>query len=246
MVRAMKEASEPNSVRRGNWGGARVGAGRPPKSGRRNVPHSRREAHRRDRPVLVTLRSRWGSLRTQFVFPTIRLAIAATNKRAARAEGAFKVCEFSVQGDHIHLLVEASSRRALERGVQGLAIRIAKQVNRLWFQGGKFFADRYHAVDLPTPRAVRNGLVYVLGNFRKHDRARKNQAFDVYSSAPYFAAFAELDGVPPCSREPRLLSNAFAPPASPPTEPASTWLLSEGWRQCGTISIWDAPSARPR
>jgi hypothetical protein len=36
---------------------------------------------------------------------------------------------FSVQGNHVHLLVEAGSRSALVRGLQGLAIRMARAVN---------------------------------------------------------------------------------------------------------------------
>jgi hypothetical protein len=37
-----------------------------------------------------------------------------------------------VQTDHVHLIVEADSRLALIRGVQGLAVRCAKAVNGRW------------------------------------------------------------------------------------------------------------------
>ena len=55
-----------------------------------------------------------------------------------------------------------------ERGIRGLAIRIARAVNRAWLRRGRVWGDRYHAHSLRSPREVRNALVYVLQNFRKH------------------------------------------------------------------------------
>jgi REP element-mobilizing transposase RayT len=40
-----------------------------------------------------------------------------------------RVIQFSVQGNHIHLLVEAPHRRALARAIQGFSIRVAKGLN---------------------------------------------------------------------------------------------------------------------
>ena len=71
---------------------------------------------------------------------------------ASASSDAFRLCEFSVQSTHIHLIVEASGKSALSTGVQGLAVRIARRVNRLWKRRGIFFAE------------VRNALVYVLQN----------------------------------------------------------------------------------
>jgi hypothetical protein len=48
--------------------------------------------------------------------------------------------------------------------VRGLAIRVARAVNRALGRRGRVFADRYHARALTTPRAVRHALVYVLMN----------------------------------------------------------------------------------
>ena len=94
------------------WGGRRVGAGRRPAPWRRRMPHHARPAHRAEHPVHVTLRSVCRSLRTQFVFPTVRNAILAANRAGAAR---FGVVEFSVQGDHLHLLVEA--RDCVRRGI---------------------------------------------------------------------------------------------------------------------------------
>jgi hypothetical protein len=178
-------------------------------------------------------------LRSQIVFPVIRNAIARTNRSAGEA---FRVCHFSVQGDHIHVLAEASSSVALERGARGLAIRIAKSVNQSIFHRGAFFADRYHVVELRTPRAVRNAIVYVLGNFRKHGHARKGDVLDVFSSAPYFTGFSEFEGSA-WARYPRLIPRSLAPPMGVPTREPRTWLLSKGWVQGGRISVHESPRA---
>ena len=131
------------------WGGRRPGAGRPRRGGRGNVAHRAREAHHPAMPAHVTLRTRCRSLRTQFVFPTVRKAISTSNRKAPDD---FRVCEFSVQGDHIHMLVEARDGKALSRGIQGLCVRIAKWTNRLLSMKGRFFADRYHCRTLRSPR----------------------------------------------------------------------------------------------
>jgi hypothetical protein len=78
--------------------------------------------------------------------------------------------------------------------VRGLCIRIARRVNRLLSRRGRFFSDRWHGRALTSPRAVRHALVYVLGNFRKHQPDAR-ALFDVYSSAPYFRGFVECPGV---------------------------------------------------
>jgi putative transposase len=91
-----------------------------------------------------------------------------------------------VQGNHIHLIVEAENKRALARGMQGLQIRIAKGLNRVMKRRGKVFSDRYHAHILRTPTEVRNALRYVRENHRKHEAQRGRsvsvEVADVYAS----------------------------------------------------------------
>jgi REP element-mobilizing transposase RayT len=102
-------------------------------------------------------------LREHSLFVLVRQALAAGKRRFG-----FSLVHFSVQRDHLHLIAEASDGRALSRGVQGLAIRIARAVNRQLARKGRLFADRYHARALKTPREVRFALRYVLLNVRKH------------------------------------------------------------------------------
>jgi putative transposase len=130
---------------------------------------------------------------------------------------------FSVQRDHVHLIVEASDATALSRGMRGLAIRCALGVNRALGRCGALWSDRYHALALSTPRMVRNALVYVLANARKH---LAFVGIDPCSSARWFDGFA--DARP-------------ASPGDPPTRLPRTWLLRLGWRRHGLIARDEGP-----
>jgi hypothetical protein len=145
-------------------------------------------------------------LRSLGVFPALRRAIAESHKAQ------FRVIHFSVQADHVHLIVEADAQAALVRGVQGLAVRCAKRINRVTRRSGAVWASRYHSHGLRTPREVRRGIAYVLLNFRKHLRAAPG--IDPRSSGAWFAGW----------RHPVAVPITWSPVAQP-----LTWLASLGW-----------------
>jgi putative transposase len=214
------------------WGGARRKAGRKPRA-QRSVPHRARAKHAKANPVHVTLRVRSKSLRSQFVFPTVRGAIVAANSRGGTR---FRIVHYSVQSNHIHLVVEASERRALLEGIRGVSVSLARRINRLLFRKGRFIADRWHGRALTTPRAVRHALVYVFGNARKH--REPVGAIDPLSSAPYFRGFREFPTKAPCESDPKLVPR-FAR-GDPPPAPRS-WLLSNGLLRRERISVHELP-----
>jgi hypothetical protein len=82
-----------------------------------------------------------------------------------------RICEFSVQGNHVHLLTEAEDARALSLSMQGLGIRLAKGLNKMMRRVGRVLADRFHARILRTPTEVVRVLRYVRNNRMVH-RAR--------------------------------------------------------------------------
>jgi len=189
--------------------------GRPRKPGA-GVPHLPRSVHARY-PLHVTFRVRrhvW-QLRSRRCYSRIQEAFL-------RLLGRFetRIAHFSVQHDHIHLLVETQDRRELARAMQGFAISAAKRLNKMMGRRGAVFADRYHSRPLRTPTEVRAALVYVLNNFRKHARygTPAPDALDPFSSA---FAFGGWRAPPP-------------PPTDPhPTAAPATWLLATGWRRGG-------------
>ena len=203
------------------WGGRRAGAGRPRTHGRRpGVPHTVRPLHLGSHPVHVTLRANAaiGCLRTELVFRAVRRALAAASRAA------FRIVHFSVQDDHVHLLVEADDRAALVRGLRGLTIRSARAVNRALRRRGSVWGDRYHARELATPREVRHALVYVLMNRHKHHTG--GPPLDPCSSARWFDGWREA------------VSEVSDPP---PTARPRTWLAAFGWRRHGLLSIAERP-----
>jgi REP element-mobilizing transposase RayT len=164
--------------------------------------------------------------------PPLRRRAAYAALRAAFAAGCdrfgFRLVHYAVLNDHLHFVVEAADRHALSRGLQGLLVRVAKKLNKLWSRRGRVFADRYHDRILRSPREVRNALAYVMNNARKHaaqGRAvRVTQPIDTFTSAPWFDGWRETLTV-------RGIEFVVRPVAT-----ARTWLLSVGWRRHGLLN----------
>jgi len=208
------------------WGGKRKGAGRKPNGRQAGVSHLRRVPLASRYPVHVTMRIARGlpGLRNRKTLPVLTKCFALGKERDG-----FRIVHYGVMGNHVHLIVEGKSREALSRGMQGLAIRLAKALNRYWGRKGTVFADRYHDRILKTPREVRNAIVYVLRNARKHVGAAIG-AFDAFTSALWF------DGWKMCARE---RYGGFGPC---PVADARTWLLRFGWRRHGLLRFSEVPA----
>jgi REP element-mobilizing transposase RayT len=141
------------------------------------VSHAARPVFSRANPVHVTLRVRrhvW-NLRSGRSFRRIAACFAGSRGRFG-----MRLIEFSVQGNHLHLIVEADGSESLTRGMQGLAIRIARALNAMMRTTGKVFADHYHSRLLRSPTELVNAIRYVLGNSVHHFGGRGR---DPYSSA---------------------------------------------------------------
>src|SRR3954464_6944478 len=165
---------DKNGQRRG---GKRAGAGRPRLAKRPSPPHTRRPTLKASEPVQVTIRAleEVQCLRGFDTYHALRKAMVSTFGRSD-----FRIVHISIQGTHVHLMIEAGSRRALSKGMQGFQISAAKHLNaaiskRLRMQRrrrGRVFAHRYHATIIRTPRHARHELVYVLNNWRKHGESQ--------------------------------------------------------------------------
>ncbi len=208
-------------ARTGGWGGRRAGAGRMRVAARPQVPHRTRPQHLERHPLHLTWRCvpGLGSLRGFELFAAALAALGAASGPS------FRVLHYSVQDDHVHLLVEAANRDALRAGAQGLGVRLSRAINRAVGRRGRVLADRYHVRPLRTPREVKFALAYVLQNFRKH-QVRVSTLLDPCSSAAYFDGF-------------RGISPADGPA---PVVAARVWLARTGWRRHGLLAPDEAPS----
>jgi REP element-mobilizing transposase RayT len=229
----------------GRRGGVRVGAGRPPKGPRSSERHKTRPELTGRQPILVTVRvsREVGSLRKRHIYRAMRFALYSS----ANHEN-FRVVHVSLQSNHLHLIVEAASKLALSRGMQGLLISAARHINGEIAKqtgerrSGRVFPDRYHARVLTSPKQCRNAVSYVLNNWRRHkeDRASFARAWtlDPFSSAVNFGGWKELEDSP------------FLYPVRETYErlhtcSAQTWLLRVGWMKHGLIGVREVPGPVP-
>lgn len=148
-----------------SWGGRRKGAGRKLTRARPGVQHRRRPVLKARFPVHVTWRMRQGvwKLRTGRCFTALARAFWGGANRFG-----FRLVHYSVQGNHVHLLVEAADQRSLSRGMNGLGVRVAKGLNRVMGRRGKVLDDRYHGHILRTPTEAQRARAYLLQNARRH------------------------------------------------------------------------------
>lgn len=200
-----------------NWGGKRRGAGRKLIARRRSVEHRMRPkvAPRYPQHITLRLEPNLESLRRRRTYSVVCDARA----RACSRFG-LRIVHYSVMTNHLHLICETDDERALTRGIKGLCVRLARNLNTLWQRVGRVIADRYHAHALKTPREVRNALAYLLHNARHHLIAIADP--DPYSSARWFDGWNHA--LP-------------TPAASSPLPPVRTWLLHIGWRRHGLIAL---------
>lgn len=222
----------PLDLERRTWGGRRDGAGRTRDPDRHDPAHRPRPPVNRHKPLHVVLRVRRtvGRLRREPIYHAIRHAM-----QRALAQTEFRVVHASIQHNHIHLLVEAETSTALTKGMQSVAITLAKAINRTCARTGKVFEFRYHATQITTPRQARHALAYVLNNWRRHredlrsTRARAAHV-DPYSSAISFSGWV---GNPTFATPPGYEPLPIARPQS--------WLLSIGWQKHGPIDVRERP-----
>jgi REP element-mobilizing transposase RayT len=233
------------------WGGKRQGAGRRPADPDNVISHRKRPALASRHPVHVSLDVVHGLPSLRRRIGLLRTALYESSKRDG-----FRLIHFSVQGNHIHLVVEAKDAQALARGIQALCIRVAKRLNKKLGRRGRVFSARYHAHILKTPTEVKNALAYVLLNFNKHYGQQTSVAppggIDPCSSGSYFDGWLQLGGrAPPgasASEESASEESASEESASDesPLPEARTWLLSKGWRRRGLVDWNEIPSVRRR
>ena len=159
-------------------GGKRRNAGRKPNGDRAGVSHLGRAPFGRLLPVHVTVRMapHVYNLRSQRCFSVLARAFA----KAAERFG-MRIVQFSVQGNHVHMVVEAESNESLGRAMKGFSVRVARGLNRVMKRRGRVVGDRYHAHLLRTPTETRRALRYVRTNAVHHGLVA-HERDDTYAS----------------------------------------------------------------
>jgi hypothetical protein len=233
---------DKNGQRRG---GKRKGSGRKRKvhtleKGKRYERHVTRAEINPRHPQHVTLSvvSDISSLRTMDLYAVVKHAISVSHRDD------FQIVHHSVQGNHLHLAVEADDKVAMAKGMKSFAASFTQRTNAVISKRtgvrrkGRVIADRYHVVPITSVRGVRNALCYIFNNWRHHAQSTRNDVglyegrLDPYSSAIWFEGWKER--TTPVIHVPE----GYDPP--PRNEPR-TWLLRDGWRKAAPISCWEVP-----
>jgi REP element-mobilizing transposase RayT len=196
--------------------------------------HRQRECIVARLPVHVTIRVRRG-------IPTLRQPRFVRRFRSFLSEvcvrHGFRVVHYSIQCDHVHLLIEAHSNHSIACGMKSVGARLGKLANRLFQRSGKVLDGRYHSRPLRTPLEVHRALRYVLLNHLHHaaQRRRPKHLSDRLRAQPDPASSGRwFDG----------WQTVITPPNADDTRevaPARTWLLHTGWRRHGLIQPADVP-----
>lgn len=204
------------------WGGRRAGAGRPNRT--KSVNHMKREAIDVRRPLHLTLRlkEQMPNLRQKRLLKEFQRGI-----QLAAKQGLY-VIQYSLQTNHLHLIVEAKDNEKLARGAQSLASRFAKIIRRLKGGRGSVFVGRYHLRVIRSALQMKRTLCYVLLNSAKHQNLIEH--LDFYSSGYTFKHWSKLLGrnftgvirreVDEVRAKLKLVSDVFE---------ARSWLASKGW-----------------
>ena len=258
-------------------GGKRRGAGRKPKGKRAGARHKARPDLTGRDPAHVVLRvaSDIGSLRKRHMYTALRAATIAVAMRELhdKRDGAFRIVHISIQGNHIHVLVEADHKLALARGMQSFQISAAKHLNRaVSVKSVRVAIGRGRAAGAPA-RQANAAYRQAMANRRRGgvftDRyhaeiittpkqARHALAYVLNNWRKHKEdrhEFAREWRVDPYSTAvyfdgwKERKDAIFAWPLRETYDPLivylpKTWLLREGWRRHGLIGLDEVPSAK--
>ena len=214
--------------------------GRPRKEGA-GLRHEARPVRNPRHPLHVVSRVCPGleSLRTNDAVDLIRGAI-----RESQGAYGMRVIHYSIQSNHIHLLVEVDgselqpslrgvpvneirrseelAKLALAKGIKSLLVKIAKRLNaRLWRRKGQVFEGRYYAESISTPLQMQRAIAYVLNNGQHHGATILR--IDPYSSGRWFDGWEAPIATP------------SEPPEEWPVAAPRTWFAGVGWKIHGPI-----------
>lgn len=160
------------------------GAGRPAKHDK-GIRHTERELLKKLSSLHLTIkieRNKAG-LKNKTVLAVLHKAI-----KNARKIG-LGIIHYTLEYDHIHLLVEARDNETLGKGMQSFGICFSKGINKYKAVQGQVYKTRYHLRVLKTLKEIKNVLNYVFGNAVKH---KSSSFINHYNSLAAVNDFSKL------------------------------------------------------
>lgn len=159
------------NLNRGKWGGRRSGSGRK-RAHSKGVAHRVREKVNHRTPLHINFKFK-AYIRNKQCLKLLKRAILNGRKHG------LSIIHFSLQTNHIHLIVEAPTNEILTKGMRSLTVTFAKGLHK-----GKVQIERYHLHVLRSIKETKNAVFYVLFNKQKHEKGTYSK-IDGYSSILY-------------------------------------------------------------
>jgi REP element-mobilizing transposase RayT len=129
----------------------------------------------RERPRLTKLSSLHLTIKIKRIKADLKnKSILKVLKRAicnARKKG-LRVIHFSLEYDHIHLLIETPDNSNLGLGMQSLGVTLVRGINQFNKSSGGVYKHRYHFRKINSSRELKRVMNYLFNNGLKHGTAK--------------------------------------------------------------------------
>jgi REP element-mobilizing transposase RayT len=112
--------------------------------------------------LTVKIKSNKANIKNKSVLRILKRAIMNARRQGLR------VVHYSLEYDHVHLLVEVGNNQTLGKGMQSFGVTIAKAINRLRLVKGEVYKHRYHFRKIRSTRELKNVMSYIFNNGVKH------------------------------------------------------------------------------
>lgn len=141
----------------------------PKRSGRKPL-HDRGIRHvKRDRitkltsmHITIKVRENKADIKSKKILNALHHAIWRARLKRIR------VIHYTLEFNHVHLLVEADCHKVMHRGMQAFGISIAKAINKFKMKTGQVYKNRYHLKKITNPVQLKNVLHYIFHNGVHH------------------------------------------------------------------------------
>jgi REP element-mobilizing transposase RayT len=139
------------------------GAGRPAKNDA-GIRHT-------SRPLIIKPSSLHLTVKVKHIKADIKNKIILHLLKRAIMNGrrqGLKIIHFSLEYDHVHLLIEADNNTLLGKGMKAFGVTFAKAINRLRKLRGAVYKHRYHFRRIESCSQLKNVLHYIFNNGIRH------------------------------------------------------------------------------
>ncbi|MGZ3789032.1 MAG: transposase [Bacteriovorax sp.] len=116
--------------------------------------------------LTVKIKKNRADMKNKSVLGLLKRAI-----KNARRQG-LKVIHYSLEYDHVHLLIEADNNYILGKGMQAFGVTLSKAINRMRKLKGGVYKHRYHFRHISSARELKNVMNYIFTNGLKHKTAK--------------------------------------------------------------------------